>query len=130
MRPVLVLAVVVPPLALLAGPGDKPLAPVEARKRVGQEVTVEMVVRASKDRLERRGEIYLDSEEDFKDEKNLAVVLNRAGAARFKKAGIDDPAGHFKGKTIRVTGTVVLHEGRPRIVVEDPKQVRIVPKQD
>ena len=32
-----------------------------------------------KDRLEKRGEIYLDAEEDFKDEKNFAVVITKAG---------------------------------------------------
>jgi hypothetical protein len=52
----------------------KPVTPVEARKQVGKKITVEMVVRAAKDRLEKRGEIYLDSEMDFKDEKNFAVV--------------------------------------------------------
>src|SRR5262245_1081562 len=35
---------------------DKPLTPVEARKKVGESVTVEMTVHAAKDRLEKRGE--------------------------------------------------------------------------
>jgi hypothetical protein len=43
--------------ALAAGPGT-PLTPVEARKKVGQAVTVEMTVRAAKDRLKKRGEVY------------------------------------------------------------------------
>jgi hypothetical protein len=60
----------------------------------------------------------------------MAVVINEEGAARFKKAGIDEPAGHFKGKTIRVTGTVTLERDRPRIVVSDPGQIRIIDKQE
>jgi hypothetical protein len=124
----MVLAVVLP--ALLAAPPDKPLSPVEARKQVGKTVTVEMVVRASKNRLERHKEIYLDSEANFRDEKNFAVVINAEGAAKFKAAGIEEPAGHFKGKTIRATGTVVVVEGVPRIVVRDPKQVRVVSRKN
>jgi hypothetical protein len=89
-----------------------------------------MTGRSSKNALAGRMEIYLDSEENFHDEKNLAVVISAAGAAKFKDAGIDDPAAHFKGKTIRVTGTVVVHENRPRIVIEDPRQIRLVAKKD
>ena len=91
-------------------------------------VSVEMTVKSSKNALAGRMEIYLDSEENFRDEKNLAVVISAAGAARFKDAGIDDPAAHFKGKTIRVTGTVVVHENRPRIAVENPQQIRVLTK--
>jgi hypothetical protein len=109
---------------------DKPLTPVEARKLVGKKVVVEMLDQASKNRLEKRGEIYLDSEEDFKDAKNLAVVINKAGAASFAKAGIKEPAGHFKSKTIRVTGTVTLEDERPRIVVEDAQQIELVDKKN
>jgi DNA/RNA endonuclease YhcR with UshA esterase domain len=109
--------------------GDaKPLTPEEAIQRVNQKVTVAMEVRASKNALEKRGEIYLDAQEDFRDPKNLAVVITRDGAARFKEAGIADPAAHFKGKTIRVTGTVTLQDDRPRIEVDDPKQIRPSPK--
>jgi DNA/RNA endonuclease YhcR with UshA esterase domain len=108
----------------------KPLAPAEAIKKVNEKVTVEMVVKASKNRLEKRGEIYLDSEQDFRDEKNLAIVITKTAAPRFKEAGIADPAAHFKGKTIRVQGTVILKDDRPRIEVDEPKQIRIVEKEE
>jgi len=91
---------------------------------------VQMLVRASKDRLEKRGEIYLDSEEDFHDPKNLGVIINKTGAAALAKAGIKDPAAHFKDKTIRVTGTVTEEDKKFRLVVEDPKQIEIVEKID
>ena len=114
---------------LVAADGDdKPLTAVEARKHVNEKVVVVMKVQASKDRLEKRKEIYLDSELDFRSDKDLAVVINVPGAAKFKEAGIADPAAHFLNKTIRVTGTVTLAEGPPRIVVEDPKQIEIVDK--
>jgi hypothetical protein len=107
-----------------AGQEARPLSPVEAVKKV----TVEMLVKATKDRLEKGGEIYLDAEEDFRDEKNLGVVITKAAAAKLKEAGVTDPAAHFKDKTIRVTGTVTLKEGRPRIEVDDTKQIQVVVK--
>jgi DNA/RNA endonuclease YhcR with UshA esterase domain len=105
---------------------DKPLSPAEAIKMVDKKVTVQMVVRSSKNALAGRHEIYLDSEEDFRDEKNLAVVITEDGADKFKDAGIDDPAQHFRGKTIRVTGKVTLKDERPRIEIGDPKAIRLI----
>jgi hypothetical protein len=112
----------------LANAGEKPLAPVEARKKVGESITVEMTVKAAKDRLAKRGEIYLDSEIDFRDEKNFAVVITKAGAASLKKAGIDDPAAHFKDKTLRASGVVKEVDKVPRIEIDDAKQIRVVEK--
>ncbi len=103
----------------------KPLGPVEARKMVGKEITVKMEVRTAKDRLENRGEIYLDAEEDFKDEKNFAVVITKMGAESLKAAGVSDPAEHFRGKTIRAHGTVKEVQDVPRIEIDDANQIAI-----
>jgi DNA/RNA endonuclease YhcR with UshA esterase domain len=113
---------------LFAADEDKPLTPVEARKKIGSKIAVKMEVKAAKDRLENRGEIYLDAEENFKDEKSFAVVITRMGAASLKEAGITDPAGHFKGKTIQATGTVKEVDGVPRIEIDDAKQIKVVEK--
>ena len=110
---------------LVSGAEDKPLTPVEARKKVGEKISVEMTVRAAKDRLEKRGEIYLDSETDFRDEKNFAVVITKAGAASLKKAGVANPAEHYKDKKIRATGTVKEVDKVPRIEIDDAKQIRL-----
>ena len=107
---------------------DKALKPEEARKQVGKKVTVVMTVRAAKDRLEKRGEIYLDSEEDFKDAKNFAVVITKKGAAALKKAGIGDPAGHYKDKKIRATGTVKEVDEIPRIEIDEAEQIKLTGK--
>jgi DNA/RNA endonuclease YhcR with UshA esterase domain len=128
VRTALLLPALVASAAMTRAGDGKPLTAAEAIKKVNEKVTVQMEVKAAKDRLERRGEVYLDSEEDFHDEKNLGVVVTRAGAAKLKKAGIGDPAGHFKGKTIRVTGTVIIKEKRPRIEVDDPGQIKVVEK--
>jgi DNA/RNA endonuclease YhcR with UshA esterase domain len=102
------------------------LTPIEARKKVGETVTVEMTIQVTKDRLEKKGEIYMDSEIDFQSDKNFAAVITRLGAAKLKEVGIDDPAEHFKGKMVRVTGLVKEVEKVPRIEVDDAKQIRIV----
>ncbi len=122
-RLIVVACVVGTGLAVAADP--EPLAPVEARKRLEEKVTVEMTVRAAKDRLEKRGEIYFDSELDFHDPKNFAVVITRAGAASLKSAGVDKPAEHFKDKTIRATGTVKEVDKIRRLEVDDARQIRL-----
>jgi DNA/RNA endonuclease YhcR with UshA esterase domain len=115
-------------IGLCPAADEKPLTPVEARKKVGAKVTVQMEVKTAKDRLEARGEIYLDAEADFKDEKNFAVVITRKGAAGLKDAGIADPADHFKGKKIRATGTVQEVDGVPRIEIDTAEQIKLVEK--
>jgi DNA/RNA endonuclease YhcR with UshA esterase domain len=111
-------------------PVSKTLSSEEAGKYVGKKVTVEMIVRASKDRLQQRKEIYLDSTTDHHDPKNLAAVVTVAGAAALKAAGITDPATHYKDKKIRVTGTVTLKENEPRIEINAADQIRVVGKKE
>jgi hypothetical protein len=116
---------------LIAGaPADdgKPPAVVaapDAKNHIDKECTVEMTVRSSKNAAPRH-EYYLDSEEDYRDEKNFAVVISYDHAELFKKAGIDDPAEYSKEKKLRVTGKVIRENDQVRIRVEDPKQIKIV----
>jgi hypothetical protein len=129
-------AVALAGLILAAGTyaGEKaapaPITSEEAGKHVREKVTVEMVVRASKDRLEKRKEIYLDSTTDHHDPKNLAVVITIAGAASLRATGVADPAAHYKEKTIRATGTVTLKEKEPRIEINDAAQIQLVAKKE
>jgi hypothetical protein len=88
-------------------------------------LTVESTIQASKDSANRH-EYYLDSEPNFSDAKNFTVVISYDHADKFRKAGIDNPAAHFKGKTIRVTGTILQENQQFRIRVEDPSQIKIV----
>lgn len=111
--------------ASLAPAADRPLTPKEARARVGDTITVVMTVRATKDRLDKHGEIYLDAEEDFKDEKNFAVVLTRKGAAALKKAGISRPTEYYLNKRIRASGTVKEVNDIPRIEINDAEKIRL-----
>jgi hypothetical protein len=120
-------------LAVAGAPccGDEktqPLGPEEARKHVGKEITVKMTVKAAKDRLEKRGEIYLDAEENFRDEKNFAVVITKAGAASLNNAGIANIAERFKDKKITAKGMVKTVDDVPRIEIDDAKQIAVVGK--
>jgi len=102
-----------------------PISPLDARNRINEEVTVEIIVRAAKN-CQHCFQVFLDSEEDHHDAKNLAVAVTEIGKAKFKEAKIDDPALHFKGKTIRVTGVVTLKDNRTQIEVDDLHQIQIV----
>jgi DNA/RNA endonuclease YhcR with UshA esterase domain len=104
-----------------------PLSPLEAVNRVNEQVTVEMLVKAAKN-CAYCSQIFLDSEEDHRDPNNLAVTVTETGKPRFKDIGINDPAGHFKGKHIQVSGVVTLKENRLQIAVDDPGQIEVVEK--
>ena len=101
------------------------LSPVEAINRVDESVTVEMLVQRTKLCSGSR-QCFLDSEPNHRDPNNLGVVVTETGRKKFTEVGIDDPTGHFKGKTIRVRGVVIRQENRPYIEVDDPMQIEIV----
>jgi len=101
-----------------------PLTPADAAKKVNQKVTVEFQVKSTGG----KSAVYLNSEEDFKSDKNFTVFLPAKAVDKFKAAKVDDPAAHFKGKTVRVTGTVTLFKEKPQIKVEGPDQITVVEK--
>jgi hypothetical protein len=96
-----------------------------AASHVGQEVCVEMVVRAARS-LADKDMCFLNSRRDHRDAETFTVVIFKPGLERFGKAGIDNPALHFLDRKIRVRGTVGMHKDRPQIVVEDPAQIELV----
>jgi hypothetical protein len=101
------------------------LSPAEAISRINESVTVEMLVQRTKCCTGSR-QVFLDSEANHHDPKNLGVVVTENGRAKFAEAGIDDPTAHYKGKTIRVRGVVIRREDRPYIEVNDPSQIELV----
>jgi hypothetical protein len=96
-----------------------------AASHVGQEVCVEMVVRAARS-LADKDMCFLNSRRDHRDAETFTVVIFKPGLERFGEAGIDNPALHFLDRKIRVRGTVATHKDRPQIVVEDPGQIELV----
>jgi hypothetical protein len=101
----------------------RPLTPDEALKRVDQKVTVAMQVKSTGGNTAR----YLNSEADFRNERNFAIFIPNIALAAFKQAGVEDPGVYYKDKTIVVSGTVVLSQNRPQIRVENVNQIKVVP---
>lgn len=97
----------------------------EAINRVNESVSVEMLVQRTKC-CTGSSQVFLDSESNHRDPKNLGVIVTESGRAKFAQAGIDDPTAHFKGKAIRVSGVVIRREDRPYIEVNDPSQIELV----
>ena len=104
-----------------------PLSPQEAVHRINEHVTVKLLVKAVKN-CRHCFQVFLDSETDHQGPNNLALAVTETGKERFKEQGIDDPALHFRGKTIRVQGVVTLKDNRPQIEVDDPRQIEVVEK--
>lgn len=114
----------------IAAEPTKPLTPVAAREQVGKQVTVRMQVATAKDRLEKRGEIYLDSQEDFRDEKNFAVVITRAGAKSLHDSNVKDIAEYFRNAWIEVAGTVTEVDDIPRIEINSADNIKRLPNNE
>jgi len=102
----------------------KPMTPAEAAKKINEKVTVEMVVKSTGGNKAT----FLNSEEDFKDDKNFTVFIPETTVEKLKKAKIEEPKTYYKGKTIHVTGTVTLYSEKPQIKVEEPEQIKVVEK--
>jgi DNA/RNA endonuclease YhcR with UshA esterase domain len=117
--------VIVAPVAVTDDKDAKPVTPADAAKMVDKKVTVEMEVKSAS---KGNGVFFLNSEEDYKSDKNFTIFISRDGAKKFAEAKVDDPTAQYKGKTIRVTGTVKLYRDKPEIVVDDPKQMETVEK--
>ena len=115
------------PIDIEVGLNEKLISTAEAIKQVGKStVVVEMTVKKAKDRLEKRGILYLDSEDDPKDKNNLGIAISTEAAAQLRKNGIADPAKHFEGKQIRVRGCVMRFEERYYLPVLDISQIQAI----
>src|SRR5262249_6216011 len=109
----------------LARDQPEPIGPAEAAKKVSEEVTLRMQVKSA---ALREGVCFLNSEEDFKDAKNFTLFIDKQSLAKFKEAKSQDPAAHFKGKTVQVKGKVTLYRDRPEIKVGGPDAIKVVEK--
>jgi hypothetical protein len=101
------------------------LSPAEAIHRINEQVTVAMLVQRTKCCKGSR-QVFLDSEVNHRDPKNLGVVITESGRAKLTAAGIDDPGTYYMGKTIRVSGVVIRKEDRPYIQINEPDQIEPV----
>ena len=120
-----VLLIISPSASRADDPKPKVIPATEANDHLDKPCIVEMTVRLSKN-AEPRKEFYLDSEEDFHDPKNVAVVISYDALDAFKKAGIDDPSKHYLSKKIRVEGTPKREAQQVRMRITDPKFITVV----
>ncbi len=103
------------------------IAPAQALEKIGEsQVRVVMTVKHAKDRLFKRGILFLDSEEDFMHPANLGVAVAPSAANELQSQGVTDLEAHFLGKTIEVTGCLMRFEERPYLPVLRLDQIRIV----
>ncbi|MFO0841136.1 MAG: alkaline phosphatase D family protein [Gemmataceae bacterium] len=97
-----------------------------ARTREGKEWAVELVVQSTGQSRDK-GRIYLNSEADFRSERNLTIVLDTKSLARdLKEARVKDPRKHFGGKKVKVTGKVTIFRDNPQIEVTRLSQIQVV----
>lgn len=107
-------------------PGEETVVPAAvARQKRGQSCVVEMVVQSSKHEQDRHI-YYLDSEVDYRDAKNVAVVIGEKDLDKFRKAGIEDPSKFYFRKRIRVAGTIVFEDDQYQIHVKDPDRIKVL----
>lgn len=102
-----------------------PLTTEEAAKKIDEKVTVQFEVKSSRF---KDGVCWLNSEKDFKDAKNFTIFIDRPTVTKLKEAKIEEPADHFKGKTVTVTGTVVKFKDSPQIKLAGPDDIKVVEK--
>jgi hypothetical protein len=121
------LALLVAGVVPAAEPPQKPkdIQPDEARQHVGALVRVTMPVRKTKD-SEQTKRVYLDSQTDYRDPKNLAVLIEYAAKAKFAEAGIEQPHLYYKDKTIQVTDKPFVEDDLVFIKAETPEQISII----
>lgn len=114
-------------LTLLAALVGDPLPADKAKDHIDEEGTFRLTVQFSRN-VERSKVYFLNSEKDYHDAKNLAIVIEYEHADAFKDAGIDDPSTYYRDKTIEVTGKVINERDQTRIRVTSPKQIKVVSK--
>lgn len=108
--------------ANLAAADETPGTLADIQEHIGKEVSVEFVVASSR-ALDSGKFCFLNSQKSFTHKENFTVAIDAKAIAKYAETDIDDPAEHFRGKTIRVRGKVTLHREKPQIVVSDPAQI-------
>jgi hypothetical protein len=127
-----------PPAANTSGtmsPRDAIVAAADAAPR-GVSGIFELAVQAT-DR--DRGRVFLNSETDYRDQRNLTVVISPAAAKALEQHYGRPPEHFFKGRAIRVNGSAMrvridfIADGRPtgkyyyqtHVQVTDAAQIRV-----
>lgn len=108
---------------------EKTLTPEEALKAPEKTKAILIMEVKSTGKAKTGSPVFLNSEEKFSNNpKNFTVAILKSAVEKLVADKIEDPASHFKGKTVRVEGEITLFNGKPQIAVRDAKQIKIVEK--
>lgn len=120
------------PVSFLQAENKPAIPPAAAVAHAGEKATVEFKVEAATFLSDRDDPIcFLNSLKNFRSQDTFTAVIFSEGLAKFQRAGIPDPAAHFLGKTIQVTGVIGLRTGKAQIQLEYVGQIEIIdPKQE
>lgn len=124
------LAVMASAGTLFAADDEKPIPikPAEARKYVGKKCVVEFDVKKTKHAAKRKT-YYIDSEEEFRDEKNIGIQISEPTALKLREEKkVEDVVKFYEARRIRVTGTIVLEDDLPYIKLASPDDIDVVEK--
>jgi micrococcal nuclease len=91
----------------------------EAAKHIGETVMVCDKVYGTKF-FDNSGMTLLDLGGNHPNQ-YLTVVINKEDRGKFK----DKPEDYFKGTNVCVTGKIIDYHGKPEIIVNDPKDLKI-----
>jgi len=104
----------------------KLIRPEDAKEYDGKEVTVEFKVAASFEAADK-GVCFLNSVKERDDPKQFTTFINHDALLKFRQdSKTAKPADYFKGKKIRVSGTIKPYQGRYEIEVASPGQIKIM----
>jgi len=68
--------------------------------------------------------IFLNFGKNFNT--SLSAVIYDFDVHSFIKAGIDNPQAYFKNKKVMLEGVIRIANGKPEIVINSPKQIKII----
>jgi DNA/RNA endonuclease YhcR with UshA esterase domain len=104
------------PVVLSAHPAQaQTIGLAELKTHVGQPVTVEAAI--SDVHVARSGVTFIDMGGHFPDN-NFVAVIFADDAAKFPNASA------LEGKTVAISGTVQLYQGKPEIVLKSASQLK------
>src|ERR1700757_1751552 len=91
------------------------IGPAETKAYVGKPVTVQAAI--SDVHTARSGATFIDMGGEFPDNEFVAVIF-ADDAAKFPNAS------SLEGKTVTITGTVQMYQGKPEIVLKSASQLK------
>ncbi len=97
--------------------------PIGIMSKVSKYAVIKGIV-SDVDVSERSKVIFLNFGNNYNTSFSAVIYENKLPA--FAMAGVNDPAGYYKNKTVKLEGFVRMINGKPEIVIESPSQIKII----